>query len=129
MALSNSYNPPRRRKPADPNLPKFTYGLEGKLLKLIGEPIALAHKVVRPKFEQELSTNEGTDIRYTYTSQYSMTYIDYEAERLSPFLWKGNESIFHHSTPTYTRRYNFRVDLWENGEGKFSKFSFALEVA
>lgn len=110
----------------DQHLPKFTYGLEGKLLNLIGEPILLAQRAVRNKFEQELSTNEGMGVRYTYHIQKISTYI---CEKPSSFLWKEQEKIFHTSIPTITQRFNFRVDLWEDSEGRLKKFSFALEVS
>src|SRR5271157_3322335 len=63
------------KRPND--LPKYTYGLEGKLLDLIGEPIALAQKAVRSKFETETSSNDGPGcVRYTYHTQKHLTYVD-----------------------------------------------------
>lgn len=118
----------RKGKPSE-ELPKYTYGLEGKLLSLIGEPILLAQRVVRPKFEQETSTNVGPDIRYTYHAQKHLRYFDYEARNRYLFPWDQKaEEIFHTTIPSITRVFNFRVDLWEDSQGKFRKFSFALEA-
>ena len=119
----------KRRRPN--GLPKYTYGLEGKLEGLIGEPIALAQKVVRPKFETETSAPEGSSTRYTYHIQ--KTYSYYKDDRIptSMFPWNtnANDTIFQMSYPTVNRSYTFRVDLWEDSEGKFRSFSFALQVS
>lgn len=129
-----TYHLPKRyrRKNKHDDLPKFTYGLEGKLIGLIGEPILLAHRAVEKRFPSVLSTNVGTDIRHTYHTQKQLTYMDLEAKSdshlFADVFWKEQEKIFPPMFPTTTRRFNFRVDLWENSEGKFSKFSFALEV-
>lgn len=110
------------------DLPKYTYGLEGKLLDLIGEPILLAQRVVRPKFETETSTNEGVgSVRYTYHTQKHITQMDLEYQ-IKPLMWPEQEKIFHTTIPTITRAFNFRVDLWEDIEGKLKSFSFALQV-
>jgi hypothetical protein len=119
---------PKRKKAKSTELPKYTYGLEGKLLGLIGEPILLAQRIVRPKFEQELSTNVGTDIRHTYHTQKHIRYFDYDVAN-KVFPWDDQaDKIFHTTIPSISRAFNFRVDLWENSYGKLTKFSFALEV-
>lgn len=118
---------PRKQRPN--NLPKYTYGLEGKLEGLIGEPIVLAQRAVRSKFETLISVNEGLSVRHTYTTQRDFQYITDDREML-PWDKLANTTMFHMTMPPVTHRaYNFRVDLWEDSEGKFSKFSFALQVS
>jgi hypothetical protein len=124
-----AYNPlttPKRRRPRRPNeIPNFTSGLESKLLKLIGEPIALAQRVIRKKFEKEVSTNEGSWIRYAYHDRKAVTYMDLEA--LGSYLIPQTDDF--KPLITHTCHFNFRVDLWEDPDGKFRKFSFALEAS
>ncbi len=122
-----------KRTPKPDNLPKYTYGLEGKLQSLIGEPIVLAQRAVLSKLEKEEVTSnaEGFDIRHTYHAQNHFSYVDLEARyHHYAFPWdaKADDTIFHTTIPTVHRVYNFRVDLWEDSEGKLKSFSFALKV-
>lgn len=116
---------PRRSKYKD-QLPRFTAGLEAKLVGLVGEPAALARKFVNKHFDSELSTNEGRGIRYTYHARKSFAYIDLEAGP-GP-MWMSPTADFMPRRTLY-RSFNFRVDLFEDLDGKLYKFSFALEFA
>lgn len=110
------------------HLPKFTYGLEGKLTSLIGEPIVLAQRVVRPKFENEMSATEGPGcVRYTYHTEKHIREVDSVCQTY-PFLWKEQQNIFTTTSHILHRDYNFRVELFEDSEGKLRSFNFALQV-
>lgn len=124
--------PPRKKRTSKltidfKDFPKYTYGLEGKLIGLIGEPVALAQKIVRPKVKEELSTSDAFGTKYTYHIQTGFTYINLQ-HRASPFFWKEQEEIFHTTIPTTTLQYIFCVDLWADLDGNLKSFSFALQV-
>lgn len=127
MALdSKMYRSPRR--PARKReIPLFTSRVESRLTDLLYEPIELARKFLRPKFEKELSFNQGRDIRYVYDEQKNLCFYDIEAAH-SNFLFEPI-GMFTPTSKISTRSYRFRVELLENEDGKLKSFNFSLEVA